>query len=113
MINKFSRFASSFAALLGESTVLDMDGRVEDVRDAMLQVLSPHVDYDAAVPKVWTSITRATDIQTLWYLRSDLLGVLADRGGEPEARESLSRITEMFRGAVPDTQMPKARKLIK
>ena len=111
MINTFSRFTSSFAALLGESTVLDMDGRVEDVRGSMLEVLSPYVDDDAAVPKVWARIVRATDSQTLWYLRSELLGVLADNCGEPMARESLTRITELFRGAVPDTQMPKVRKL--
>jgi hypothetical protein len=113
MINKLSRFASSFAGLLSESTVLDLDGRVEDVRNAMLEALSHYVDTDAAVPKIWARIVRATDIQALWYLRSDLLGVLADICGEPVARESLSHITELFRGAVPDTHMPKVRKLIK
>lgn len=113
MINKLTRFASSFAALLGDSTQLDVDGRIEDVRAAMLQSISPHIAPEAGVPRLWSNIARASDIQTLWYLRNDLLALLAENVGEPKARESLTQITEMFRGVVPEAQMPRARKISK
>ncbi len=113
MANIISRFASSFAALLNDSTILDIDGRVEYIRDAMLEVLAPHVNCDAPMPPVWFGITRAYDIQTLWYLRSDLLSVLAMLSGENNAHRTLSSITEMFRGTVPDALMPKSHKFNK
>jgi ubiquinone biosynthesis protein UbiJ len=53
----------------------------------------------------------ATDIQTLWYLRSDLVSLLADYCGEVAAREQVSSITEMFRGIIPDVQFPRAARI--
>lgn len=108
MNNIISRFASSFAALLKDTAVSDYDDRMEAIRDAMLEALAPHIASVTSMPKAWASIARATDVDSLWYLRSDLLGLLADYCGEPSARATLSTITEMFRGLIPNTQMPKA-----
>ncbi|MFM6993182.1 MAG: hypothetical protein ACKOWD_18320, partial [Rhodoferax sp.] len=83
----------------------------EDIRDAMLQSLAPHMGQGVDIPRVWASIARAVDIQALWYLRSDVMQFLADQSGEPSAQQTLSKITEMFRGVVPDAQMPRVRRV--
>lgn len=113
MKSLLNKFASSFAALLSESTILDADGRAEDIRNAILEVLAPHVDFDAGVPTVWSRVTRAGDIQSLWYLRSDVLAFLAEHSDEAAGRIKLDQITEMFRGAMPESHMPRARRSIR
>ena len=116
MIKKtLSRFSSTFAALLtDQNTIIDADGRTENIRNAMLGALSALEDHhhnDAL--KVWSEIVRAEDVQTLWYRRSDVLRLLADFHGEPVARIKLDEISEMFRGLVPVSQMPTARRRIR
>ena len=114
MRNALSRFTSSFAALLtDQSTVIDADGRTENVRTAMLQALSgAAVNPPMGSPsKTWTDVMRASDSQTLWYLRSDVLILLSDCHGEQVARSTLDGITEMFRGIVHKNQMPGPRRL--
>lgn len=111
MRKTISRFKSSFAALLtDQTTVIDADGRTENIRTAMLQALS-EVDGSPALDasKTWTDVVRAADIQTLWYLRSELLRLLSARHGEQAARQRLNTITEMFRGIVHKNQMPPAK----
>lgn len=108
MRKTISRFTSSFAALLtDQTTVIDADGRTENIRSAMLQALSQLEDGQAADgAKTGSDVMRATDIQTLWYLRSDLLLRLSECHGEQVARQRLDAITEMFRGIVHKNQMP-------
>ena len=109
-----TKFASSFAALLSDSTILDVDGKAEDIRDAMLEAMAPHMNFDdVTMPGVWTRTVKATDIQSLWYMRSDVLAFLAEQVGEPTARTMLNQITEMFRGAMPDSHMPRPRKIVR
>jgi hypothetical protein len=116
MIKKtLSRFTSTFASLLADqNTVIDADGRIETIRDAMHRALSTLDDhYESDVLKVWSEVTRADDVQTLWYLRSDLLRVLADSHGESAGRGTLHDISELFRGLVPQNQMPTTRRTIR
>lgn len=111
MRKTISRFTSSFAALMtDQATVIDADGRTENIRTAMLQALA-EVDGGPALDtsKTWTDVVRASDIQTLWYLRSELLRLLSERHGEQAARQRLDTITEMFRGIVHKNQMPVAK----
>jgi hypothetical protein len=112
MLKTISRYTSSFAALLtDQATLIDADGRTENVRDAMLGALSRLEEHQQkGAYKVWADIMRADDIQTLWYLRSDLLRLLADCHGEPVARKKISAITEMFRGMVSENQMAVPRR---
>ncbi len=109
MRKTFSRFTSSFAALLTEqNTIIDVDGRVEAIRGAMLDIL---VEIDAnEATRTWKDVDRAHDAQTLWYLRSDLSRLLGEHLGEKDAGMKMDRITEMFRGIVPKSQMPETRK---
>jgi hypothetical protein len=107
MIRSLARFASSFAALLSEPNESDTNDRAEAIRDAMHQAMSPYIGNTSAMPLIWRSIAVAPDIDSLWYLRSNLLAMLSEHCGERNAQSTLATITEMFRGAVPDTHMPK------
>ncbi len=111
MRKTISRFTSSFAALLtDQSTVIDADARTENIRTAMLQALAEMDDIAAQdTSKTWSNVMRASDVQALWYLRSELLHALSERLGEREARQRLDTITEMFRGIVHKNQMPVAK----
>ena len=112
MLKSLSRFTSSFAALLtDQNTIIDLDGRCEDIRAAMLDALmelTPSGSMDAK--PTWAAIALASEVQTLWYLRSDLLRLLANCWGESTARQRLDTVTEMFRGVVPKNQMPSPRR---
>ena len=92
---------------------MNFDGRIDEIRDAMLEALTPYIALEPVLPKAWISIGVATDIQTLWYLRSDLMSLLADYCGEGAAREQVSVITEMFRGIIPHGQFPRAGRIRK
>jgi hypothetical protein len=112
MLQTIARFKTSFAALFSDqTTVMDADGRIENARSAMLDALSG-IDSNESMgsSKTWSDIARASDVQTLWYLRSDVLRLLSDFHGEQPARNQLDDITEMFRGVVSPSQMPDRRR---
>ena len=44
---------------------------------------------------------QAGDVQALWYLRGDLMAVLASLHGEAQARTHVQSVTDMFRGLLP------------
>ena len=113
MFTKISRFASSFAALLSDAntnTVIDVDSRFAKIQEAMLTCLLDQVGHESALPKVFFDVSRAVEVQTLWYLRSDLFGLLSAYCGEQVAQKKLGEITEMFRGIIPHNQMPNRRR---
>jgi hypothetical protein len=107
MIGSLARFASSFAALLREPNESDLNDRTEAIRVAMQQAMSPHIGNTSAMPLIWRRIAVAPDIHALWYLRCNLLAMLSEYCGERSAQGTLATITEMFRGDIPDSQMPK------
>ena len=76
-----------------------LEESIEDIREAMLALLAE------AGGKQFANVTRrvryANDIQALWYLRGDLMAVLATLHGEAEARRKVASITEMFDGLLP------------
>lgn len=47
-------------------------------------------------------IRHATDPQVLWYLRPELMRVLAASQGEARARQILARISPLFHDVLPD-----------
>lgn len=96
---------SSFYALLArvhpqqeaESTVLQHS--LESIREAMLELVG-----DAAgdtFPHVSRRIHYAADVHALWYLRGDVMAVLAARHGESVALEKIDALTEMFEEFLP------------
>jgi hypothetical protein len=72
---------------------------LDDVRQAMLDGL----DESSAVGShsVRMRVTYARDLQDLWYLRGDLMAVLAAMDGEVAARQKLLYISNMFKGHLP------------
>lgn len=73
------------------------DYSIDDIRDSMLALAED--DEDNA--QVKRRIRYAIDVQTLWYLRGDLMAVLAGRYGEVAARAKLSSINDMFENLLP------------
>lgn len=111
MFALISRFTTSFLALMSDAdTEIDVDSKFATIQDAMLRSLLEQISDEAALPKVFADITRAYQVQTLWYLRSDLLSSLSMYCGEQVARQKLDVITEMFRGIVSANQMPDRRR---
>lgn len=95
---------SSFYALLArihppepESTVLEYS--VDDIRDAMLKLVSETPD--PSDRHIVRRIRYAVDVHALWYLRGDLMALLAGRHGEAVAREKIEDLTELFEDFLP------------
>ena len=67
-------------------------------------------------PKRFPQITRriryANDIQALWYLRGDLMGVLATLHGEMAARQKVASLTAQFQGLLPNGLNSRASPLV-
>lgn len=114
MRKKISRFTSSFSGFLNGQGLNagTLDGRQEEIRTAMLTALA---EVESAQPNAFSqtlvTIAQATDVLSLWDVRSELLRLLADHDGERAARDTLNSITEMFRGLVPGNLLPKRHRL--
>lgn len=98
---KTSKFASSLISLFADSPP---DTRTEncaqDIREAILGSLrdaTPCHVLDQVVARVFC----APNIQSLWYLRTDVMTLLSGQYGEAAAREELRVISNMFRGLLP------------
>jgi hypothetical protein len=108
---KISKFASTFAALLSATDLtVDVSAQLEDIRHAMLESLSVIPAGTPGLDKTWGAIARAGAAQTLWYLRSDLMALLAEQRGEMVARKNLEHITQLFQGLVPSSLLGASRK---
>ncbi|HSI53985.1 MAG: hypothetical protein ACAH21_09040 [Ramlibacter sp.] len=77
----------------------EIEVTIEDIRDAMLGLLAG-ADLHKH-PVVARRIRYATDIQALWFLRGDLMAVLASAHGEGVARTEIAQVSEMFENSLP------------
>jgi hypothetical protein len=98
---KTSKFASSLISLFADSPPdTRAESSTQGIREAMLDSLSDatpcHV-LDQVVARVFC----APNIQTLWYLRTDVMTLLSGQYGEAAAREELRVLSDMFRGLLP------------
>ena len=107
-----SKIATSLMGLLAqpEKKVSDstMDNRCEDIREAMLAVLD-QCGADVTTNAISNRVCYARNIEALWYLRGAILAQLTIAIGEPQAREQLARITDMFKGYLPAGLGPRSR----
>jgi hypothetical protein len=76
-----------------------LEESIEDIRETMLGMLGD--DGPRQFPHVTRRLRYAGDVQGLWYLRGDLMAVLATLHGEIEARRRIDSITLMFDGLLP------------
>ncbi len=108
---KISKFATSFMGLRSDISSDDkLESRIEEVRSAMLDALFDALESDAQRSLLLIKLRGATEIQTLWYLRSDLVATISEYIGESEAMERVGILTDLFRGMVPAQQLLSARR---
>ena len=95
---------SSFYALLAlvrhpepQDTVLEYS--VEGIRESMLALVGDNADN--SLLQVTRRIRYAVDVQALWYLRGEVMAVLASRHGEAVALERVEELTKMFHDFLP------------
>lgn len=85
-----------------------LDSRMEAVRGAMLNELFDALDTRAQRTILFVKLKGACEIQTLWFLRSDLMLVLSEALGESEAKQRLDALTRLFKGMIPKPQIQSA-----
>jgi len=93
---------SGMQSLLGNRAAHDpsrLQSAVHDIREAMLDCLSQYGK--DATSLVHMRVSYAKDIQDLWYLRGDVMAVIAASDGEAVAKAKLSAISSRFRGLLP------------
>lgn len=97
-----SDFKNSISGLLKRPAAPSdsiLENGLEDIRDAMLLVLGENGARQ--FPQATRRIRYATDIKDLWYLRGDLMAVLAGLHGEVIAREKIAVLNAQFQGLLP------------
>ena len=92
---------TSCMAILGltEPTPAAMNASMEAIRQLMLDELGQ--EGEKRFPAVTRRVRYAQDIQALWYVRSDVMAILATTHGETLAREKLAYISSRFKGLLP------------
>jgi hypothetical protein len=92
---------SSCMSLLGKAEITPelMEDRTEMIRELMLEELG---DFGAKhYPGVTRRIRYAPDVQGLWYVRSEVMAILASTHGETVASEKIAAISGRFKGLLP------------
>ncbi len=74
--------------------------RMEHIRCAMLSSLGPVGGQQ--YPLLERRIMYCRDIESLWFMRGDLLLALAMMHGELVARHRVESLREMFQGLIPE-----------
>jgi hypothetical protein len=82
----------------------------EDIRELMLSVLGD--DGSSQFPQVTRRIRYANDVQSLWYLRGDLMAALASMHGEAAARKKIASVTAQFQGLLPASLVSRPSPLV-
>lgn len=72
----------------------------ESIRAALMETLNGAATPDALA--LLQRIRYESDAQRLWYLRPEVMSVLASLHGEAHAREALARISSLFQGVLPN-----------
>ena len=79
---------------------VQIEERTEDIRQAMLASLG--AAGARHFPMVTRRIVGAADAHGLWYLRSGLMAALCTVHGERAASSEMAKLSDMFRGMLPD-----------
>lgn len=79
------------------------EGSIADIRDAMLDAVARAESGGRAALKTRLShrILMASDIEALWFLRSDVMQLLCVSDGEEQARRELDAVSARFNGLLP------------
>jgi len=95
---RFLSFSASRQPVASERTV-------QRIRESMLALLQSH--QGERFHRVAQRVRYADELESLWYLRQDMLAALSDVHGERGARQHMAAVTRMFRGALPQSMAPR------
>jgi hypothetical protein len=93
-----SGVGSLFSSLSTESASA-ASSKNERIRQTMLAALGE--DGCQEFPNLERRILFETNVQGLWYVRSELMAALSATHGEHEAKRQIDALTRMFRGSLP------------
>jgi hypothetical protein len=106
-----SKYSSSLMSRLRRSRPKPGDKeRILEIRQAMLDNLT-EVSESHKLTRVYVRIVFAPDIQALWYLRCDMMTLLALRVGESVAAKRIEATTALFNGLMPTRQKSRLSQL--
>jgi len=91
-----------FSASSPPSTTAVAEIGIEDIRHSMLQLALTAAVPDDRLAHLARRIRYAVDVQALWFLRGDLVGLLASSLGEAAALERVEAVSELFEALLPN-----------
>ena len=99
-------------SLFGDTSAVDPspEFRLQEIRQAMLDCIG-HVDEGQDGARVFARVLYAQDIQSLWYIRPDVMTLLSSLRGEATAHARLACISDMFIGLMPAAQKSRPNRL--
>ena len=98
-------------SLFGEPVPdLSPESRIQEIRQAMLDSLAG-LGEGHQLARVWARVLYAPDIHALWYVRAEVMTLLAGLLGESVAHSRLATITDMFIGLLPAAQKSRPNRL--
>ena len=111
MRRTIANLTTSLMGLLSDPTPeVSAKDRIAAIRQAMLDQLAD-LPSSHALSKMRTRIPYSPDIQALWYLRADMMTLLAAALGESVATQRLTAITALFDGLLPAAQKSRPNRL--
>ena len=82
-----------------EISAATLEYRTEQIRETIFLSLG---DFGRKqYPLVCQRLRYAEDVNSLWYLRSEVMAVLSAKQGEKAAKREMLRISKLFRGLLP------------
>ncbi|TFZ08269.1 hypothetical protein [Ramlibacter humi] len=93
-----------FSAGLGQARPEEAESAftIEDIRQRMLQLVPPDTDGDERTAVVARRLRYADQVESLWFMRGELMAVLARTRGEAAALEAISGVSDMFDNLLPE-----------
>jgi hypothetical protein len=91
-----------FSASSPPSTTVAAQVDIEDIRHSMLQIALAAAAPDDRLAVVARRIRYAVDVQALWFLRGDLVALLAGSLGEAAALERVGAVSDLFEALLPN-----------
>ena len=110
---KSSKFASSLMSLFGDNSTTEpsRETRMQEIRQAMLDCIEGIDEESYEGARVLAQVLYAVDIQALWYIRPDVMTLVAGLKGEAKAHAHLANISAMFAGLLPAAQTTRPNRL--
>jgi len=94
-----SLWMTTLQGLFGGASAPEPEAVLTEIRQAMLQSLGESGATDTLV--IQRKIKYALGFEELWYLRGDVMAIIAAVYGESVAKSKITDISNMFKGHLP------------